>query len=515
MTGFGVLAALVRSALTGGFLAVRGVTAVRAKELDFSPWHDELAGAGGDRSRQLEELVTGASLAELNDLLDAGRLTCAELTCCYLARIQRLDPALGSILELNPNALGEARAADRRRAEGGRLGQLDGIPVTVKDNIETAAPMHTTGGAAVLADHIAAADAPVVQALRAAGAIVLGKANLSELAGAVSRTPGVSALGGRTVNPYGRRFTPGGSSSGSAVAVAAGLCAASVGTETSGSLLAPAAFNGVVGMKPSRGLIAAEGIIPLVRHQDSAGPIAGDVAGAATLLAAITGQAAPPLSKDALSGTIAGVLRADILAQRRGTEDPRDNPALLDRISAGFSAAGATIVDAETPPALMAGYEQGFLAVVLGGLATDTMSYLKAAGAPASSLDDLAAFNLRRPSQRMPKGQLLLGLARFHDSGAQAYDRLALEYRQRATSILEAAFSAAGADVLVSLANLHSSLYATAGFPAITVPLGLRANGMPTGVTLIGRPGQDSALLAWAYAFEQATQLRVAPKLAD
>lgn len=515
MAGLGVLAATARSALTGGLLAVRGVEAVRAKALDFGPWRDELAAFDDDRSRQLEELAAGASLAELNDVLDSGRMSCAELTLCYLGRIRRLDGELGSILELNPNALVEARAADRRRAEGGRLGLLDGIPVTVKDNIETAAPMHTTGGAAVLADHIAAADAPVVQALRAAGAVVLGKANLSELAGAVSRIPGVSALGGRTSNPYGRRFTPGGSSSGSAVAVAAGLCAASVGTETSGSLLAPAAFNGVVGMKPSRGSVASEGIIPLVRHQDSAGPLARDVAGAAILLAAMTGRPAPPLSKDALSGAVAGVLRADVLAQRRGVEDPADNPALLDRISTGLVAAGATIVDAETPSALMAGYEEGFLAVVLGGLASDTMSYLESVGAPVSSLADVAAFNLRQPRLRMPKGQLLLSLARFHDSGAQAHDLLAMEYRQRATAILEAAFSDADADVLVSLANLHSSLYATAGYPAITVPLGLRANGMPTGVTLIGRPGQDATLLAFAHAFEQATLLRVAPKTTD
>ena len=306
----------------------------RLRPLDFSPFESALSGLSSDRSLELEQLVESASVTELGGLLDAGRLTAAELVLHHLDRIRRLDAGLNSILELNPEVLAEAEASDRRRADGAGRGPLDGIPITLKDNIETAPPMHTTGGAVVLADHLAEQDAPIVASLRQAGAVILGKANLSELAGAISRVAGVSAVGGQTTNPYGAAFTPGGSSSGSAVAVAAGFCTVSVGTETSGSLLAPAAFNGVVAMKPGRGVLSGEGIIPLVSFQDSAGPVARSVADAAILFEAMGGPAAE-LPVASLHGAVAGVLAADIVAQRPGHEDPTDNPHLVELIRAG------------------------------------------------------------------------------------------------------------------------------------------------------------------------------------
>jgi amidase len=448
--------------------------------------------------------------------MDAGSLTAEGLTLHHLRRIRALDHRLGSIIELNPAALDEARAADARRSAGTATGPLDGIPVTVKDNIEAAGPMHTTAGAMALADHVAAADAPVVVALRRAGAVLLGKTNLSELAGAVSRTAGVSAVGGRTVNPYGAAFSPAGSSSGSGVAVAAGMSVVSVGTETSGSLIAPAAFNGVVGMKPSRDLVPGEGIVPLVRFQDSAGPIARTVADVAALLSAIaTGPVTPELSPDALRGVRVGVLRADILAQKSPFEDTADNPAILARIDAGLAAAGVTAVDATlVTDTSLAAYEAGFPKVVVGGVTNDTVGYLVAAGTDIGTLRDLHAYNRRHPRSRMPAGQFFLDLAMALDVDRATYERLALEYRAKASAILDATFATTGAALLVSLTNLHSSVYATAGYPAITVPLGLRANGMPTGVTLIGRAGEDAQLLGHAHAFEQATRLRVPPPAA-
>ena len=415
---------------------------------------------------------------------------------------------------MNPAALDEARALDAQRRSGASIGPLHGIPVSIKDNVETAGPMRTTAGAIVLADHVAGRDAPIVSALRSAGALILGKANLSELAGAVVRTPGVSAVGGQTRNPHGARFSPGGSSSGSAVSVAAGLVMASVGTETSGSLIAPASFNSVVAMKPSAGLVSREGIVPLVDALDTAGPIAGRVEDVALLLGVMAaGGLQVDLSPSALQGASVGILRADILDQRTPLEDTADNAAILARLEDGLLRAGAVTRDVSVAPdGSMAAFERGFMRVVLGGLSHDTMAYLGVAGAAASSVADLHAYNLRSPRARMPKGQFFLSLARLYDIDEGSYRRAVAEAQATATRLLEAAFESGPCAALVSLSNRHSSLYAAAGCPAISLPLGLRASGMPVGATLIGRPGSDAELLGHAYALEQATRLRVTPK---
>jgi amidase len=504
MAGFGAVLGFTRSVITGAVVGRTDATALRLRPLDFTPFDAALAGMGDAREAELAALVDNESIAGLGALLDAGRITATELALLHLRRIRRRDDELGSIIELNPQALAEAAASDRRRAAGSALSELDGITVTLKDNIETGAPLHTTGGAVVLAGHVATADAPIVAALRRAGAVVLGKNNLSELAGATCRVPGFSAVGGQTVNPYGAGFTPGGSSSGSAVAVAAGFSAVSVGTETSGSLIAPAAFNGVVALKPGCGVLDGDGIIPLVSFQDTPGPVARSVADAAALLRCLGGPAAG-LRPDALDGVVAGVLAADILGQGPGLEDPADNPALLERLRTALAAAGARVVDAVvTGPEPRAGFEGGFLDVVLNGLAHDTVGYLARAGAPVTTLAGLADYNLASPRQRMPKGQLLLAMALLRQVDRATYEARALDFRRRALAFCDATFEAAGADVLVSFANLHSAFYATAGLPAVTVPLGVRGNGMPAGATLIGRSGDDARLLGFAHALEGA-----------
>jgi amidase len=504
------------SLLVGIALGLAGVRARRFRPLDFSPFGDALAGLVPERDRRIGTLLEGASIASVRALMDGGELSSEELTLHLLERVRRLDPRSCSVIELNPDALSEARAADERRRNGGIAGALDGIPVTVKDNIETAGPMHTTAGSMALAGHVATGDAAVVTALRQAGVVILGKANLSELAGAVARTPGVSAVGGETRNPYGERFTPGGSSSGSAVSVAAGLCLASIGTETSGSLIAPAAFNGVVGMKPSRGLVSREGIVPLVSTQDSAGPVARCVADAAAVLSVIAnGELVIDLSPAALQGITVGILREDILSQRTPFEDTSDNAGVLSRIDDGLLDAGASAKDvAIVAEGGIGAFESGFARVVLGGLSHDTIGYLATAGVPVASVADLHAFHLRHPRARMPRGQFFVSLAQLFAIDEVSYRKAALEHRAMAAHILDATFDASGAEVLVSLSNRHSSLYATAGYPAITVPVGLRASGMPVGATLIGRAGTDARLLGYAYAFEQATLLRVAPPAA-
>jgi len=511
---------VARSLLTALVLASRRVRAARLRPLDFAPFVRAIDTLGPERRRELDELVADATIARLQELMAAGALTSEELTIQLLERTRRLDPVLGSFIELNPDALIEARAADARRRASGPIGPLDGIPVALKDNIETAGSMRTTAGSMVLADHVADHDAPVVGSLRAAGATILGKANLSELAGAVIKAPGVSAVGGPTRNPHGDAFTPGGSSSGSAVSVAAGLCVVSVGTETSGSLIAPAAFNGVVGIKPSHGLVDGAGIVPLVRGQDTAGPVGRCVADAAALLAVMAGPdfdatALSPaaLSADALRDVQVGVLRDDILSQRSPIEDTSDNPVLLDRILDGLTAAGAVITMTTVSADATQRFESTFAKVVLGGLAHDTTGYLAAAGTPVGTLAQLHAFNLGDARARMPQGQFFVDLAYLYDVDEGTYETAATDHRRSAAEILDATFAASQSELLVSISNRHSSLYATAGYPAITVPLGLRSNGMPTGVTFIARHGDDARLVARAFAFEHATRLRVRPAL--
>jgi len=492
---------------------MRGTKAHRLRPLDLSPFRPELDALTPDRRAALDAVLTGASLAEIADRLAAGTLTAEELTLGALDRIDRFDGALGAVVEVDPGCLADARAADRRRRGGGVLGPLDGVPVTVKDNIGTAGPMRTTGGAMVLADHVATADAAVVAALRRAGAIVVGKANLSELAGAVCKTPGVSAVGGPTRNPYGTDYSSGGSSSGSAVAVAAGLCVVSVGTETSGSLLAPSAFCGVVGIKPTVGRASGDGVIPLVRRQDTPGAVGRSVADAATLLAALSDVDVDPATLDAaaLAGVRVGVLRDDILTQQSPFEDTSDAEAVLGRIMDGLTGAGATTVPVTLPSDRAGAFEAAFTRVVLGGLTWDTTDYLRASGTGVDDLPGLQRFNLADPKGRMPQGQLFVDLAVLYGISRQDYETSSRRAGEEAVAILEAAFADADTDLLVSITNRHSSLYATGGYPAVTVPLGVRSDGMPTGVTMIGRRGDDARLVGRAFAFEQATRLRVPP----
>jgi amidase len=493
---------------------VTGVKAQRLRPLDFTPFSRALEALSETRLREIDQLVSTATIAELQRHMENGRLTSELLTLYFIARIRQVEPQLSSLIELNPEVLNEAKQADHKRRSGATLGVMHGIPLTLKDNIEVSGTMHTTAGAMALAENISLHDAPLVTALREAGAVILGKANLSELAGAVSRTPGVSAVGGQTVNPHGKSFSPGGSSSGSCVAVSAGLCVVSVGTETSGSLIAPASFNSVVAMKPSRGLVSGDGVIPLIRFQDSAGPVARCVQDVAALLSVIGTRSIDythDLSPDALKNISVGVLRKDILAQKTPLEDTSDNDLVLARIASGLTQAGAVVTDVELSTTTKPKYQTSMLQTIFGGLAHDTMSYMSSVGAEVKSLAELYAFNLARPRQRMPRGQFFLSLALLLAPDYQNYEKNALDARHETTAILNETFITSNVNVLVSISNCHSPLYATAGFPAVTVPLGLRASGMPVGVTFIGRQDEDANLLAYAYAFEQVTKLRVTP----
>lgn len=482
----------------------------RLRPLDFAPFDAALAGL--QLPPDADAFLRVAGIADLQAAMAAGELSSEAIMLWHIDRIRRLDDGLRGMLELNPDALDEARAADARRAAGQTLGPLDGIPVSLKDNIGTAGPMHTTANAEVLLDNLAGEDAALVATLRGAGAVVIGKASLSEFAGVVASgypSGGSGAVGGQGVNPLGPYPTYG-SSSGSAIGVAAHYVVVSVGTETSGSLVAPAGVMSLVGMKPSAGLVSTEGVVPLVSTNDGPGPIARSVADAALLLAAIDTvevDYAAALSADALTGVGVGVLVGDM--------------ARAGNLSGPMIRTGATLalLGAETVPVPLedpSGTAAAFITYLSAGMRQDMMSYIKARNPALTTPEDLITYNRADPSRRIPLGQDLLEMIApiTADLSAQDTAELTAEMTAAMTGAMETAFAAhGGVDMLVGMANQQSPFYATAGYPAITVPIGRRDDGEPVGVTLIGKKGQDARLLAFAYAFEQATRARIAADL--
>ena len=493
----------------------------RLRQLDFAPFDAALAAFTADRAAQIEAIVKDADIAQVQDAVKAGKLTYAELTLYFLSRIKQYDEALRTMVELNPDALKEAQAADQKLKEGKAAGSLFGMPVTLKDNIETAAPLHTTGGSEILLNYQPKADASFVKQLHEAGAVILGKANLSEFAGGVNVIPpGASAVGGLTQNPHNTDFSAGGSSSGSGAGTAAYETMISVGSETAGSLIIPASWNGVVGMYPGRGVVDGSHVIPLIKNNDSAGPIGRNVKDVAALLGVIDTKDTDyvaGLDAKALNGAKAAFFKADVLAHAANfLEDSSDNAAIAQLIEQSLTKAGAQVSDVELSPAKIGDQLNVALTTLInGGVRHDLLPYLTAVGAPVKTPEELAAYNLKEPQTRIPfkQSELDATVADAAVKNAAEYQDAVTQIKAAAVAALDKAFADSGADVLVSVNNYHSQVYATANYPAITIPLGKRANGMPVGVVLIGKPGSEAKLLAYAYALEQATQLRVNPDL--
>ena len=456
------------------------------------------------------------SLADIAAAFADGRLTSRQLTQLYLDRIDALDrrgPALGAVLEINPQALNVAADLDSERRAHGPRGPLHGVPVLIKDNIETADRMMTTAGSLALQGWYAPADAPLVARLRAAGAVILGKTNLSEWANfrSTHSSSGWSGRGGQTHNPYALSRTPSGSSSGSAVAVAANLCAVAIGSETDGSIVSPASINGIVGIKPTVGLVSRGGIVPISHSQDTAGPLARSVRDAAVLLGAIAGpDPADPasvavgkrfvtdyarfLDSDGLRGARLGIAR-------RYFADNAPLNGFLDRCIALLEGAGAVIVDPADLPAndALAAAESE---VLLYEFKTDLNAYLARLpnSFPVRSLADLIRFNESRAAQEMPLfDQELLRQSQAKgslDEPAYRDARAACVTAMRSGGI-DAVLSEHRLDAIVALTSGPawlidpvngdsdtggcSSPAAIAGYPHITVPAGLH-RGLPVGL---------------------------------
>jgi amidase len=460
-----------------------------------------------------------ATLADLSAMLKAEQTTPLLLAEHCLQRITSIDrtgPRVNAVIELNPEIKGIAAAC--------KPGLLHGLPILIKDNIETADAMQTTAGSLALRDHKPKRDAALVTRLRDAGAVILGKTNLSEWANIRSpnSTSGWSARGGLTRNPHRLAHSASGSSSGSAAAVAAGLAPAAIGTETNGSIVSPASACGIVGFKPTVGLVSGTGIIPITHWQDTAGPMTLTVRDAALLMQAISEKFTVELPQDALKGARLGVLR------KQSGKHPQVL-ALFDATLQKLRDAGATIVD---PAALPNTREAGSLSwkAMLIELRADLNAYLEQRDGNVRSLAELISFNEQHRDAEMPHfGQEFFEQA--EKLGTPEIIAAGREARERAQKLagpdgIDAALKAHDLDALICPTNdpvglidlkagdtnerVASTPAAVAGYPHLTVPMGF-VDGLPVGFSFIGTANADARILALGHAFEQITQARRSP----
>jgi amidase len=485
-----------------------------------------------------------ATVMDLQRAMDAGQLSSVELAGFYLQRIKDVDPLLNAVIETSPQAVADAAASDDHRRRHGSRGPLEGIPVLLKDNLDTADELHTTAGSYALLGARPARDAFHVRRLRAAGAVILGKANMSEWANfrSTSSSSGWSGRGGQANNPYVLDRNPCGSSSGSAVAAAANLTAVSIGTETNGSIVCPAGANGVVGFKPTVGLVSRSGIVPISAQQDTAGPITRNVTDAAAVLTVIQGvdpdDAATAdaerfagrdylaaLDPEALAGRRIGVWREPAAAHPEVT-------AVLEEAVAALAMRGAVIVDQLELPGLPPG-RLVELPALLAEFKHDLGAYLAATpGAHPADLAGLIRFNLEHADLELPH----FGQEIFEQAEATSGDLTDPAYLAARTDITRAARAAIdralavhqldavvaptnGPAWLTDLANgddrsrsvSSSTPAAVSGYPNITVPAGHLHDALPLGVSFFGPRFSEPVLIAVAYAFEQATAGRRPP----
>lgn len=477
--------------------------------------------------------IEEATFAAMQAAMASGELTSKQLVLAYMERIANHDRSgllLNAVLAINPDALFIAEAMDRERETRGPRGPLHGIPILVKDNIDTGDKMPTSAGSLALAGSYAPEDAYIVKRLREAGAVILGKANMTEFANMMTEgmPTGYSSRGGQTMNPYNISSPTGGSSAGSGVAVTANFCAAAVGTETSGSILNPSNLCSVVGIKPTVGLLSRTGILPMSNTQDTPGPMARTVTDAVLLLQAMTGYD----ERDAAMGGGIGRQPGDYTAflDKNGLDGarigiPRDyyfeeltseQLGIFDRAVASMQELGATIVDQAN---IATARSVVYSTVTLNEFKASLNAYLSkfGPGSPIRTLKDIIAFNNAHPMETLKYGQKTLLDAEYNTSGALTDLRylldLATDIRLCKEEGIDATMREHRLDALLFPADFGSRLAARAGYPSIAVPAGYTAAGPPLGVAFTGRAYEEPTLIRLAYAFEQGTMFRRPPSL--
>jgi amidase len=530
--------AFLQSGLAGGLVAaVTPVLRVEVNEV-----RERLESSPEVSAFELEEIT----IAELQEGMKAGKYTARGIAERYMSRIAALDkhgPAVNSVIEVNPDALALAEASDKERKAKGARGPLHGIPMLIKDNIDTADKMMTTAGSLALVGSKVPKDSVVAQKLREAGAVIIGKTNLSEWANIRSRhsTSGWSGRGGQTKNPYALDRNPCGSSSGSGVAASANFCVAAIGTETDGSIVCPSSANGLVGIKPTVGLVSRSGIIPISHSQDGAGPMCRTVRDAAIVLGALTGVDSEDsataesrgkshtdytqfLKADGLRGARIGVVRKTF-----GFRDTVDK--VMEEALEAMKREGAILVDpAEIETA--GKWSETELTVFMYELKADLNAYLARPGfsAPVKTMKGIIEFNEKNREKEMPYfGQdfFLKAEEKGPLSSKEYIEALEKNHQLARKEGIDATMDKHNLDALVGptggaawLTDLvdgdhfgggSSGAAAVAGYPNVTVPAGF-VFGMPVGISFFGRAWSEPVLVRLAYAFEQATKVRKAPK---
>jgi amidase len=528
-------------------MALAGVPTAAAAAADPSTAADPavLAAQAADSARRAGIDLDRATVLDLQRAIRAHRLSSTLLTGFYLARIHALNPKLHAVIETNPDALRDAFASDLRRHKRGARSVLEGIPVLLKDNVDTVDRTQTTAGSYALVGSKPARDAHLVSQLRAGGAVILGKANLSEWANfrSTASSSGWSGRGGQTNNPYVLDRNPCGSSSGSAVAAAANLAAVTIGTETDGSIVCPSGANDVVGIKPTLGLVSRAGVVPISAEQDTAGPITRNVTDAAAVLSVIQGvdprdpgtaPAGPYVHRDYLRGLDRNALkgkRIGIWREAAGTQ--ADANRVLDDTITALRQLGATVVDNVVLAGLGPVNDAEFPAL-LTEFKHDINAYLAARPGPhPADLAGLIAFNNAHADLEMPYfGQEIFEMAEA--TNGDLTDPAYLQLRATATNGARAAIDNAlrdnRLDAIVGPTNgpawvtrlpggddftdfvSSSGPAAVAGYPDISVPAGYAQGELPLGVSFFGARWNESRLIGYVYAFEQATQVRRPPK---
>jgi amidase len=483
--------------------------------------------ASGSRFAEPHAELNEITIGELQAKMRSGELSARKLAEMFLERIKEIDPKLRSVIELNPDALAIADKMDKERKKGKVRSPLHGIPVLIKDNIDTRDGMKTTAGSLALVDAPAPKeDAFIVKKLRKAGAVILGKTNLSEWANfrSTKSISGWSGRGGQANNPYVLDKNPCGSSAGSGVAIAANLATVAIGTETNGSIICPATRNGVVGIKPTLGLVSRSGIIPIAHTQDTAGPMARTVTDAVVLLGELVGRdkldATTTQSKkgekdytkfldaEGLRGARIGVAR-QFLGNNEAVKKIMENHFETLKV------AGATLIDV-TFPVDYAKLGDDRLLVLEYEFKTDLSKYLAARGSKYRTLADLIKFNEENKEKEMP----LFAQEIFEQSQAKgdltdkAYlDALVKVKRSTREEGIDAVVAKDKLDAIVAPAGGATwSIAAVAGYPYITVPAGFGADGLPVGMGFFGRAFSEPQLIRFAYAFEQKTRARRTPE---
>ncbi|MBA3524512.1 MAG: amidase [Geodermatophilaceae bacterium] len=510
----GALALVLAAGLAGGAFTPAGAAP--------TPSAGTLAGMSTSLAGIDMERVT---IPQLQAAMDAGRLTSVRLTQYYLDRVARIDPLVNAILALNGEALAQAAASDRARAAGGARGALEGIPVLLKDNVDTADQGATAGSEALLGAR--PDDAALVRNLRASGAVIIGKANLSEWANfrSTGSTSGWSAVGGQTNNPYVLDRNPCGSSSGSGAGVASSLAVVAVGTETDGSIVCPAGANGVVGFKPTLGVISGEGVVPISSEQDTAGPMARTVTDAAVALGVLDTTATDwtaALDANALRGK-----RIGVWSTVTGDTSP-DVDALFDQTKQRLRDLGATPVEVDLPYQDKIGANE--FPALLVEFAHDVNAYLAdTPGAHPADLAGLIEFNKNRADTELVYFDQDIFLAAQSTGGdltEPRYQRARAVATGAAQRSIDETLARYDLDAIAAPTNSpawrttlgegdaflfgSSSPAAAGGYPNVSVPMGY-VGPLPVGMSIFASAGDDAEVLGLAYAFEQATQVRRPP----